>query len=259
MSRTWNLTDVELIVLWDDLFKDRLPAPLFAQYRGENAEDWARLAAEARGGIRARDDGALHDALARVAEAEVRVCVQAIDPRDPRVRDSPIRMLGGRRGAVAALIDQLPGETIWHSAGFVVSMGDADWLAAAVAGALPVREPGRLPDTPLVTDDSGTDHHYGRSPVRESYSEADRCSAAWMSRSADRVGVIEIHQGSSIFGPRGVTSYRIDWCDLAGDGRYAVIGTAPSIARAIDEKRLAAMITAEITKVMQTLEDERSG
>ncbi|WP_330179055.1 ESX secretion-associated protein EspG [Nocardia sp. NBC_01503] len=257
MSRTWHLSDVELIVLWDKLFGDRLPSPLFALHRGANAEEWARSATAAWSGV--RNDGELHDALGRIARAEVRVAVQAVDPRAPDRGDGPIRILGGRQGAVATLIRQLPGETIWHSGGYVVSTGGAERLAGAVVGALPARDPGRLSDTQLViaSESDAAEYDYGRSPALAGYLEIERRSAAWLELPAERLGEIETCLGSSIFGPRGIVAHRIAWRDLVDDGRYAVgEGTAP-IATAVDRARLAAMITADITKVLQTLEDER--
>lgn len=259
MSRSWRLTDVQLIDLWDSMFQDRLPAPLFALYRGANAEEWARLRAEAEAARGDTEDGGLCAALTRIAHADVLVSAQGFDPRS---RDNPgglVRVLGARQGAAAALIRQLPGESIWHSGGYVVSAGNADRLAGAVAGALPERAAGRLPDTPLVTvpDDGGTDHYYGRSKVQESYSDADRLSAEWLAEPSECVGIIEIRLGSSIFGPRGITRYRIEWRDLVGDGRYAVTQTAGPVATAVDRPRLANLITSHITTVLQTLEDER--
>lgn len=257
MSRRWELTDVALIDLWDTLFHDRLPAPLFALYRGENAEGWARLRAEARA-ARA-DDGDLRDALARVAHADALVSAHGLDPRRPGSPDGLIRVIGARQGAVATLISQLPGESHWHSGGYVITSGHADRLAGAVVGALPDRGAGRLPDTPLVTVPGGddADHYYGRSQVQESYTDLDRRSAEWLDLPAESTGAIEIRLGSSIFGPRGITRYRITWRDLVDDGRYAVTAGAPPVATAVDRPRLAAMITTHITTVLQTLEDER--
>ncbi|MEV6562772.1 ESX secretion-associated protein EspG [Nocardia sp. NPDC051756] len=256
MSRTWKLTDVELIVLWDKLFKDRLPAPLFALYRGEDAEEWARSAATARTGL--PDDGGLHDALVRIATADVRVSVRAFDPRHPDDPAGTVRVLGGRQGAVATLIRQLPGETIWHSGGYVVNTGDGARLAGAMVGSLPDRPAGQLPDTPLVTaqGSAATDHHYGRSRVQDSYADADRLSTEWLDHPAEQVGLIETSLGSSIFGPRGITPYRIEWRDLVGDGRYAVRDDVGPVAKPVDRRRLADLITADIATVWQTLEDE---
>ncbi|PXX61700.1 ESAT-6 protein secretion system EspG family protein [Nocardia tenerifensis] len=259
MSRTWRLTDVELIDLWDSMFQDRLPTPLFALYRGADADEWARLRAEAGAGLADADDGELRGALTRVARADVVVSAKGFDPRHQDRADGVVRVLGGRQGSAATLISQLPGETAWHSGGYVVTTGAADRLAGAVAGALPERAAGRLPDTPLVPapGDGDTDHYYGRSKVQESYSDLDRRSAEWLGKPAEYLGVIETRLGSSIFGPRGITRYRIEWRDLVDDGRYAVAETAVPVATAVDRPRLATMISAHIATVLQTLEDER--
>lgn len=256
MSRTWQLTDVELIDLWDSMFQDRLPAPLFALFRGEHEQQWARLRAEARAGR--AEDGDLCDALTRIARADVLVSAAGLDPRHRGRPDGLIRVLGGRQGAVATLIVQQPGESIWHSGGYVLSSGAADRLAGAVAGALPERAPGRLPDTPLVTaqDDGGTDHYYGRSRVQESCSDADRLSADWLRQPIECHGVIETRLGRSIFGPRGITRHRIEWRDVVGDGRYVVVDVGGAVARPVDRARLAELIATHITAVLQTLEDE---
>ncbi|MFI9504698.1 ESX secretion-associated protein EspG [Nocardia sp. NPDC052566] len=259
MSRTWRLTDVQLIDLWDSMFQDRLPAPLFALYRGENAEEWARLRAEARAGMADEDEGGLRAALTRVAHADVLVSAKGFDPRRQDRPDGLVRVLGARQGAAATLIGQMPGESVWHSGGYVITAGHADRLAGAIAGALPDRAAGRLPDTPLVTapGEEGADYYYGRSKVQESYSDVDRRSAEWLAMRAEFLGVIEIRLGSSIFGPRGITRHCIEWRDLVDDGRYAVTETAGLVATAVDRPRLATMIAAHITTVLQTLEDER--
>lgn len=258
MSVSWTLTDVELIVLWDRLFKDRIPQPLFALQRGSNLDGWERLAAEARDGLRARDDGALHDALARVAQADVLTRVHAFDPKDPEDPATRLRVLGARQGATAVLIRQLPGETVWHSGGFVITMGDAERLAGAMVGALPPCEAADGPDVRLVARESGdTDYRHGHSPAGAGYLDADRRSAAWFAHPADLVGAIETAQGTSIFGPRGITTHRIEWRDLSGVGRYAVPAGPEPVAVPVDGYRLAALIATDIAKVLQTLEDER--
>jgi hypothetical protein len=258
MSVSWTLTDVELIVLWDRLFRDRLPHPLFALQRGGNLDGWERLATEAWEGLRTRDDGALNDALSRVAQADVRVRAHLTDPRDQQDPVTRVRVLGARQGASAVLIRQQPGETVWHSGGFVITMGDAERLAGAVVGALPQCPAAEGPDIPLVTRDRGhTEYHHGRSLAGADYLDADRRSAAWLEHPVALAGSIETAQGSSIYGSRGITTYRIGLRDLIGVGRYAVPETYDPIAVPVDRHRLAALIAADIAKVVQTLEDER--
>ncbi|WP_019929543.1 ESX secretion-associated protein EspG [Nocardia sp. BMG111209] len=260
MSVTWNLTDAELVVAWERLFEERLPSPLCALLDEHYAEDYRRLADRTWNTMWERHDGSLQDALGRVARADVRVLARSVDPADAENSVARARVLGARQGPVAVLIRQLPGKTMWHSGGFVITMGTSDRLAGAIVGALPGCEPGRLPDTPMVNapDRSDTDHWYGRSEVLDSYVELQRRSDAWLRLPMRVLGVIETFQGSSIFGPRGITRHRIFWRDLVDDGRYAIADTTTPVAVAADPHRLAAMIGADIAKVLQTLEDERS-
>jgi hypothetical protein len=260
VSVTWNLTDAELVVAWERLFDERLPSPLCALLREHYADDYRRMADRTWDGLWERHDGSLQDALGRVARADVRVLVRSVDPADAENSAARVRVLGARQDSVAVLIRQLPGETMWHSGGFVITMGSSDRLAGAVVGALPQCAPGRLPDTPMVSapDRSDTDHWYGRSEVHDNYLEVQRRSDAWLRQPMRILGVIETFQGSSIFGPRGITRHRIFWRDLVDDGRYAIADTATPIAVAADPHRLVAMIGDDIAKVLQTLEDEHN-
>ena len=259
MTITWNLTDAELVVGWDTLFAERLPSPLCALLPQHYAEERTREAVRIWADLQDRYDGSLHDALARVARADVRVVAHAVDPLHPEDSEARVRVLGARQGSVGVLIRQLPGESMWHSGGFVITMGDAERLAGAVAGALPMRDPGRLPNTPMVKppDLSDTDHWYGRSEIYDSYPELEQRSTAFLSHPVSALGSIETSQGTSVFGPRGITTRRIYWRDLVDDGRYAIPDTADPVAVGADPHRMAALIAADIAAVLQTLEDER--
>ncbi|TCJ97759.1 ESX secretion-associated protein EspG [Nocardia alba] len=259
MSRTWHLTDVELIAAWDSLFKDRLPLPLFALHRGEDADGWQRLALAALDVLAETGDGALYAALNRVANADVVVTAEAFDPRDAGDPLRRVRVIAARQGEGATLIRQLPGETIWHSGGFTVSSGSGTRLAAAVVGALPFCAAGRGPRLVLSTAGraDGTDSPYRASRVYDSELDGERASATWLSQPVECLGMIETRLGASIFGPRGVRPYRIDWRDLVDDGRYAILTDDEQIATPVDRAHLAELIGADIATVEQTLEDER--
>jgi hypothetical protein len=256
---TWDLTDAELVVAWDKLFTERLPSPLCALLPVHYADELHRSAARTWAGLQDRYDGSLHDALGRVARADVRVVAHAVDPQHPEDSEARVRVLGAQQGSVGVLIQQLPGESMWHSGGFVITMGDAERLAGAVVGALPARDPGRLPDTPMVKapDRSDIDHWYGQSEVHDSYPELERRSTAFLNYPVRVLGSIETSQGSSVFGPRGITTRRIYWRDLVDDGRYAIPDNARPVAVGVDPHRLAALIATDIATVRQTLEDER--
>lgn len=260
MSVTWTLTDAELVVAWQKLFTDTLPSPLCATLGVQYADEYLRLVAQTWQSILDRYDGALHHALGQVAAADVRVVAQAVDPSDPENAAARVRIVGAQQGSTAVLIRQLPGESMWHSGGFVITRGHCDRLAAAVAGALPPREPGRLPDIPLVPapDDSDTDHWYGQSEVFDEYPQLQQRATDWLDSPVDVLGSIETSQGSSVFGPRGIHTRRIYWRDLTGNGRYAVADTAHPVAASVDRRRLAAMIAADIAATLPTVEDERN-
>lgn len=257
MSHTWRLSDVALLDLWERRFRDCLPAPLFALARGDDAAQWLRLRAEARAEV--GTDGALLAALDRVASADVVVSALAVDPRSGADPVTPVRLLAGRQGGTATIIRQLPGESVWHSAGFEIVTGDARRLAGAVVAALPDIAPGRERDIALVTapTEAETDHHFGRSRVRADAADAERRSRDWLRRPAQALGEIETRLGSSLFGPRGIVRHRVGWRDVVGDGRYAVTGSSPPVASAADRTRLAALVAVDIATVDQTLEDER--
>ncbi|MBU3066506.1 ESX secretion-associated protein EspG [Nocardia sp. NEAU-G5] len=259
MSITWNLTDAELVVAWDKLFGDRLPAPLCALLRVHYTDEYDHLAAATWDGLQARYDGSLQDALQRVARPDVQVIAHAVDPRNPEDSGARVRVLGARQGPVAVLIRQIPGESMWYSGGFVITMGAAERLAGAVVGTLPARDAGRLPDIPMVSSPEcgDTDHWHGQSPVYDSYVELERRTTDWLHRPVDVLGVIETSQGSSAFGPHGPATRRIYWRDLAGDGRYAVVDTARPVVVGVDRPRLAALIATDIAATLQTVEDQR--
>ncbi|MBO0882398.1 MAG: ESX secretion-associated protein EspG [Mycobacterium sp.] len=259
MALTWNLTATELVVAWDRLFAERLPSPLCALLPVHYADDYARLATHTWVGMQDRYDGALYDALGRVARADVRVVAHAVDPNNPEDSDARVRVLGARQGPVAVLIRQLPGESMWHSGGFTISMGEAERLAGAIVGALPERNPGRLPDIPIIQPEerSDTDHWFGQSAVFANYRELEERSTVFTQHPVTLLGSIETSQGSSVFGPRGIVTRRIYWRDLLDDGRYVISDTPNPVVRAADPRRVAALIAADIATVLQTLKDEQ--
>ncbi|WP_067667033.1 ESX secretion-associated protein EspG [Nocardia miyunensis] len=259
MTLTWNLTAAELVIAWDRLFAERLPSPLCALLPVHYADEYARLSTRTWVDMRDRYDGSLHDALGRVARADVRVVAHGVDPEHPEDSMARVRVLGARQGPTAVLIRQLPGESMWHSGGFTITMGEAERLAGAIVGAMPACDPGRLPDTPMVAspDHSDTDHWYGRSQVHDSYPDLERRAGAFLNSPVRVLGSIEISQGRSIFGPRGIRTRRIYWRDLVDDGRYVIPDTPDPVAVGADPYRLRALIATDIATVLQTLEDER--
>jgi hypothetical protein len=259
MSGIWELTGIELVVLWEKLHAEHLPPPLIFtsdtryadDYRGEKDATWDCL--------RDKLDGTLAEVLGHACRPDVRVVVHGADPRDSSDPRGLVRLLGARAGHRAVLIRQLPGRTIWHSGGYVVTACEPEALAGLVVDALPAFGAGRTSDVVLVRDcdDNDMDHWYGRSAVHDTFDETERRSNTWLRAPACAIGTIDIIQGTSVFGPRGITQHRIMWRDQVADGRYAVPDVTPLTAIGVDSRRLTAMIDTRIARVVQTLEDER--
>ncbi|MFI9506341.1 ESX secretion-associated protein EspG [Nocardia sp. NPDC052566] len=261
MSSAWTLTDLEFLVLWEEINDDFLPLPLtFAS----DAPDWDVLDAAknaARDALRPRRDYALAELMDDLANADIRVAVYGWDAAEPEKPDGRIRMHGARKGDRGYVVRQLPGKTIWHSAGFEITRGDALGLAEAVVAALPEAMAGRDADVLLVAPpESGAgepDYSYGNSDVWDTFEDSVTSRAEqFLARPAATRGAIEIGQGRSRFGPRGMLRQQIGWWDVVDDGRYAVPPGSPRVASGVDARRLVAMINTEIATVVRAIKDE---
>ncbi|WP_306356520.1 MULTISPECIES: ESX secretion-associated protein EspG [unclassified Nocardia] len=256
--RTWTLTDLELLVLWEDLGAEFLPWPLVFASRTEWWSEHLENLARTRDTLRDRDR-AVDEVLRAVHAPDLRIAVfgqNGCDPHDPH---GSIRILGARCGDLAYLVTQLPGETVRHSSGFTIAEFYANELAERVVAALPDVGAGRGREIVLAgRDDSAeVDYGFGLSPAHETMdgSVVDR-AADFMAAPASSVGTIDVVQGRSRFGPRGLARYRLEWRDLTDDGRYVIIDEYPRVAVAADRGRLTATLHNRMAEVMLVLEDE---
>lgn len=263
MNRTWTFTAVEFAGLWDQLKEDALPAPFIYTTETPTYDDHEREKFEARQRVLRSLDDSFDGVLETLAQPDIRLVTTGSDA-DPDNPEGLIRLLAARLGDRGYLVKQLPGETIWHSGGFIVTECDPLRLAEAVVAELPEADAGRQDDIVLVDtvgdDEDDLDYSYGRSPVNADAVENSvrrRCDEFRGSRVTSS-GSIEIVQGRSEFGPRGITRYHLGWRDLAGDGRYVTVFDTPPVAVAANARRMAALIDAEIVKVVQTIKDERA-
>jgi hypothetical protein len=195
-----------------------------------------------------------------LAFPDLRIVAEGYDGQDPWKPEVPVRLHGVRRGDHGYVFSELSGETYWHSGGFTVTECDPVDLAGVIVRALPDVGPGRSADVALSTrvERNDLDYSYGGSAVRDSFDDSvsDR-SATFLALPASCVGTIDVIQGRSRFGPRGITRHRLEWRDVEEDGRYAIDDGNPPIAMATDAKRLTAMTNTRVAEVVRAIKDER--
>ncbi len=112
---------------------------------------------------------------------------------------------------------------------------------------LPLNSPeacrGSRSNVELIIDASGE----GADPETEEFLSAPTHSA----------GVVEIEQGTAVFGPQGIARRRLEWRDLEGDGRYLIDAQHPPTASGAGARQVREMIDIEIAQVVQVIDDER--
>ncbi|MCP2289325.1 ESX secretion-associated protein EspG [Nocardia amikacinitolerans] len=261
MSRVWKFTDLEFFVLWRRVDKeDDLPSPLVFTSRTAGHDDFVRECKRTEEELAARlDSRAMTEVLDTLAFPDIRIVVDGWGAQNFEDPKGCVRLVAGRKGEVGYVVKQLPGETIWHSAGFVVSECDAVDLAKAVVDEIPPLEAGKLTGIVLPADkNQEVEHHYGASLVEDSFDDSIGYRyQQFIEAPATTAGTIAIVQGRSRFGPRGITRHEIQWRDLVDDGRYAITDDLPPCAVGADAARLTAMINTRIAAVIGAIKDER--
>ncbi|WP_378740797.1 ESX secretion-associated protein EspG [Nocardia brasiliensis] len=262
MNRTWCFSTTEFVALWEELKEGALPAPFIYTTNTQSYDDHEREKLDTRQRVLASLDGTFEGVLETLARPDIRL-VTTGSSADPDDAAALIRLLAARQDDRGYLVKQLPGETLWDSGGFVVTECDPVRLADAVIAELPEAKAGKQGEIvlaePAFDDEDGFDYSYGRSSVDADTIEnsiAHR-SDRFLGAPVTTIGSIEIIQGRSRFGPRGIARYRLGWRDLVDDGRYVTVFTAPPVAVPADTSRMTALLNAEIIKVIQTIKDER--
>lgn len=259
MTRTWKFTDFEFVVAWETAQADILPAPFVFTSRTEYYDDYQREKREMREQLRGRLDGSFEHVLDVVARPDIRIELHGWGS-DFEDAESQIRLLAVRREGYGYLLKQLPGETAWHSGGYTVTECAPLALADALIAELPDVGPGKLGDVMLVkrTENTDMDFSYGRSFVEDSFDDTvEEQAGKFLEAPTTGEGIIDIVQGISRFGPRGVARRRLAWRDLDGDGRYAITGAVPPIAVAVDTKRFITLLNSGVAEVVKAIKDER--
>ncbi len=261
MTWTWTLTDLEFLVLWEESGNDTLPLPLTFATDLRDRTQFDRVKFDTREHLNAVRNSGVDMMLSVLTHPDIHISVHAHDGADPELASGSIRIYAARCGEHGYIVRQLPGKTIWHSGGFVVTGCQALELAGAVVRELPEESAGRYSNIPLHQHDSASSAEmdpYSMSDLIVESGDEDSALVEYLRNSqAERIGRIVISQGSSRFGPRGITRGRLGWRDVTDDGRYTVTRTSPAAAYGTDANRLINMINTEIATVVRAIKDER--
>ncbi|WP_067819047.1 ESX secretion-associated protein EspG [Nocardia inohanensis] len=260
MSGHWRFGDLEFAVLWEMITGEDLPAPLIFTSRTPLRDDYFREKREMVEQLRSRWNYSV-DALADVIEQpDLRITVSGVDGRDEWRADGRIRMIALRRADRGLLIQQLPGETYSHSAGFAVRECDPVRLADEVVAALPEADAGRQGSTPLADprETAVVEPQFDRLIIDDIFADSVALrSKKFLAITPERIGTIEVRQGHSKFGPRGRASHSLQWRDLENDGRYVIRREPPYVAVPADSKQLIASVNICVAEVIRAIKDER--
>ncbi|WP_329412276.1 ESX secretion-associated protein EspG [Nocardia vinacea] len=262
MNRFWDFTDLEFVVLWEEMREAGLPEPFVFTSRTRFYDEAQRAKQETRERLRATLDSSFDEVLPIVAQPDIRIVVRSWDPADPKDPDGWIRLHAARRDHRAYLLSQRPGETVEHSGGFSVAECGVLEMAETVVAALPAAEAGRRSAVVFPTDvhDDGVDHEYGNSWVREPGHDPVLSRAQEFLRApVTRLGLVQIEQGRSRFGPQGIVRRALLLRDLADDGRYLLTPGNPPQAMGAGAQRITEALNTEIAIIVRAIKDERNG
>lgn len=260
MSRSWEFTPVEFAGVWAAR-GESMPEPFFhVPAAGLTWEESRRRKAAAAAEVRARWDGAVDDVFDAVTRPDIRLVVRGMSGRDESDARSRIRLLATRTGDRGFLITQRPGGTAASAAGFTVAEQDVLALGDVVTAALPDREAGRKPGfVYAAAEPDDLDHGYRTSLVRDTTADPVTGRTAEFERAElDLVGSITVQQGSSRFGPRGISTVHLYWRDITDDGRYVLVPGVPMTVVPADRAKMTGLVNARIAEIVRAIKDDRA-
>ncbi|GGL23724.1 ESX secretion-associated protein EspG [Nocardia jinanensis] len=263
VPRQWKFTDLEFYALWSAATGELgLPFPFHFTARTLDPQKFRFDQRQARADLRERLGETFDPVLDVIAHPDIRVVLSGSDHRDVEKPRSIVRSMGVRRESVGYVVSSLPGESFWHSGGFTVAECDAVRLAGELVAQLPEVGAGSRAETVLPRRAEVPGRNEGsprRAPtVHDSFTttESERGST-FLAAPVSCTGTIDVEQGSSIYGPRGISRHRMDWRDLVDDGRYLIREADPPVAAPADAELLMGAINSMIAQVVRVIKDER--
>ncbi|MEC3913334.1 ESX secretion-associated protein EspG [Nocardia sp. CDC160] len=254
---TWEFTDIEFKVLCNLYREGAIPSPLVYTSRTMDHDVYDRELLAAQEDLDRRLDSHFRAVFEAVCNPEVFVGVHGWHDADI---DNPAKHLvvhGARRGRRACVLIQKPGETTMHSGGVTMLECEPEELAALLVAQLPPAEPGQSTVIPIATEPAPPDPYEApRASAFDTFEESvDTRSLRFFSTPADQTGAMQILQGRSKYGPRGVAVSTLVWRDLPGDGRY-LIDLDPEVKSAVgvDNRRFIEHLDGVIGQILMHME-----
>ncbi|MFJ4658147.1 ESX secretion-associated protein EspG [Nocardia sp. NPDC088792] len=256
MTLSWRFTEAEFYALWMDRTGQAPPKPFMFTSATRTADDFEFEQAQARETLSQKTGGDFHLVFDAMANPDLFLTGYGWDEQNRFGTDAMIRVRATRKGTKGYVIRQLPGTSFFHRGGYTVTECDPIQLADEIVRAMPSAERGGMGDIKLASDEQDLDHDFGRSAIAAMPDTAVSKSREFLAKSFATSGEIEIVQGRSVFGPRGLTRHTVRFRDLEEDGRYAITD-APDRALAVDEARFISVLNSYVAAVIQVIKDER--
>ncbi|MEU1206782.1 ESX secretion-associated protein EspG [Nocardia sp. NPDC005825] len=256
MTVQWRFTEAEFYVLWMDRVGVEPPEPFMFTSATRTADEFDLEMREARESLSHKLGGDFSTVFDALTNPDLFLTGYGWDDQDRWGTDLMVRVHAARKGPKGYVISQLPGATYWRRGGYTVAECDPLRLADAVVEAMPTGDRGGRGDIGLVTDEQNIDHDFGRSAIAAAPDTAVSRAREFLEAPASNAGEIHIVQGSSVFGPRGITRHQVQFRDLVDDGRYAIVDN-PERALAVDKARFISVINSYVAAVVQVIKDER--
>lgn len=258
MHRTWFLTDLEFIVLRDRLLNRYLPWPFSyvgpvrsrIEFLNETARTWRRL--------QANWDPDLADAITRAGNPDAKVRIMSWDSSDLLDPSGRYFMAGSRCGSRAVLVQGIYEHSTQSCDRYRIVECDAHELSSVIVDILPEMPAGSQERIELTNSGETAD---GWSRRRSNlYDQGDdginERSRQWQSAPRTTVGMIEVRQGRSKFGPEGMRPKQLFWEDHPDDGRYLIDLDPPISAVGVDSDNLRQRIDRGIAEMLRMVQDE---
>lgn len=254
---SWQFTDIEFKVLCNRYRQGAIPSPLTYTSRTMDPDEYQRELWAAEDELNQRLDPNFRAVFEVVCNPEVFVGLHGWNDADIEDPAKHLMVHGARRGRRACVLIQQPGETTMHSGGVTMIECEPEELARLLVAQLPEVEAGQSAAIPIAAEAPAPDPYEApRASAFDSFEEStDTRSLRFLSTPADRTGAIQVLQGRSKYGPRGIAVSTLVWRDLPGDGRY-LIDLDPEVKSAVgvDTRRLVDHLDGVISRILDHME-----